>query len=1195
MQMTFPLKSLYILSLLVVFSCQQEQQPERLTKAQRFQEALDEEFRRTYDPALGEIPKDRLFEAVKATRQLQQEFANRRSGAGLGPKFIQRGPTDVGGRTRAILIDEADPERKRIIAGSVAGGLFITDDITENPPVWQNVNDHLDNLAVGALAQDPNAHNVMYMGTGEGFPNADAVRGVGIFKSEDSGLTWTLLESTTSGTIFRYTRGLVVHPVTSHVYAATRNGGVRRSEDGGLTWIKVLGVSLSASNDDMYDIQYSNGRLYASNNTNVYMSETGNRGEWEHITRSGSGFPTDLSRCEVTVCDADPNVMYAVGAISGSASDIYRTSDGGTSWLAVAPPTGGDFTNGQAWYDLDIAVDPFDCNHVIVGGVPIYRTRNGGLNWNRFANNMHVDQHKVVFDPLQPDVVYFGNDGGVWRSENGSANFVDSKNVGYITTQYYGCAIHPDTFSNYMLGGTQDNGTHQLDGPGASSARHVWGGDGFLCHIDEFEPRYQLVSSQFGNWGLSTNGGQTFSSGQSTEGNFLNPSDYDSESGILYAQTGGGNFYRWNVKTSLFELVSFETAGATISTVAVDPNVSNRVYFGMFGGRVVRVDNAHEGDVVANEILLQAGGTPSSIAIGNGAPDHIMVTFSNYGIDNSVMVSTDGGESWEMAEGNLPDMPVRWGIFNPKDPSSAMIATETGVWSTESLDGTATIWEPPLPGEGSPIVRTDMLQIRNSDFVVMAATHGRGLWTTSVFAQPRAKFLAPQVHYINSPLQFIGEVSLNASSYFWDFGDGATADTENPVHTFDEIGEYPVTLTINGNLSTTVTIKILPEVPLPYVAGEPEYGGSFEARPEQYGVSTTNGTAFERGVSNVIGKNGTKSGENAFVTGVNEPFYQDNTLTYLYLPAFDFSDQSIYTLNFWARYDLDPGPDGFNLEYSTDKGQTWRVLGQRESGWYNFNNSGVSSAFPDGTAYWTSAVGGFTNYKRNVSFLAGESDVAFRFVFRSESTGFHPGMAIDDFEISKFEGELVTNLITFSGGFTGDKEITLDWSTRPEYFCQYFEVQRSINGRDFEVIDVVNCKGGLSDLTQQYEHVSNGGRNLYFYRIRVVNEDTETGYFHEFMSETVTIRRKFEGVEVFRLFPNPFTDQVNFTFTDVVKSNIKFELYDATGRLMFEKLDWVDAAFYSLPLSQVPAGIYYLSVAIGEEKEEIFPIMGGLQ
>ncbi|MDX1409006.1 MAG: hypothetical protein R3330_12750, partial [Saprospiraceae bacterium] len=209
MQMTFPLKSLYLLSLLVLFSCQQEKQPERLTKAQRFQEALDEEFRRTYDPTLGYIPKDRLFDAIQETRRMQQEAATRRSGSALNPKFIQRGPSDVGGRTRAILIDAADPERKRILAGSVAGGLFITDDVTEDPPIWQNVDDHLDNLAVGALAQDPNAPNVLYMGTGEGFPNADAVRGLGIFKSEDSGLSWTLLESTSSGTVFRYTRGMI--------------------------------------------------------------------------------------------------------------------------------------------------------------------------------------------------------------------------------------------------------------------------------------------------------------------------------------------------------------------------------------------------------------------------------------------------------------------------------------------------------------------------------------------------------------------------------------------------------------------------------------------------------------------------------------------------------------------------------------------------------------------------------------------------------------------------------------------------------------------------------------------------------------------------------------------------------------------------------------------------------------------------
>src|SRR5690606_21723681 len=134
-----------------------------------------------------------------------------------------------------------------------------------------------------------------------------------------------------------------------------------------------------------------------------------------------------------------------------------------------------------------------------------------------------------------------------------------------------------------------------------------------------------------------------------------------------------------------------------------------------------------------------------------GDPDRILVTRSNYGIQN-VHVTSDGGKNWTNCDGNLPDMPVRAGIFNPRDPNQAMIATEAGVWTTAFLDGANTTWIPPVAGRGIPITRTDDLEIRYSDYVVLAGTHGRGLWTTSVFSDARAKFIAPLVHYVNSPI-----------------------------------------------------------------------------------------------------------------------------------------------------------------------------------------------------------------------------------------------------------------------------------------------------------------------------------------------------------------------------------------------------------------------------------------------------------
>ena len=362
-------------------------------------------------------------------------------------------------------------------------------------------------------------------------------------------------------------------------------------------------------------------------------------------------------------------------------------------------------------------------------------------------------------------------------------------------------------------------------------------------------------------------------------------------------------------------------------------------------------------------------------------------------------------------------------------------------------------------------------------------------------------------------------------------------------------------------------------------------------------MEVTNGSSFARGNSSVNGKAGTKTGQWAMVLAPDGNFYEPNTRTNLYMPGYDFSQQSIYTLSFWARYDIHPGPDGFNVEYTTDNGLTWRILGNVEPGWYNFNNEGVpNSAFPSGTPYFTSVVGGYTNYKRNVSFLSGNEFVAFRFVFRSEATGFHPGVAIDDFEVTKFEGELQTALVdgSFTAEFTGDKEITLNWTTRPEYFCTTIRLERSINGRDYDLVTEVPCKGGVSDLNTKYTFEDQGGRDLYFYRLLVTSEDDNSGYFYEFYSPVVTVRRRFEGIDVFNTFPNPFNNQINITFTEKVGQNVKFELFDQTGRLIQDSEQFINDVFYSMEVYQLPMGVYFLAVTIGDKESKVFPVMGGI-
>jgi hypothetical protein len=1158
-------------------------------KAQSIKDAAEWEFERTKDPALGYPPVERLLVALEQTRQRQDLLAGQMSsrGAVANPRWRERGPNNIGGRTRVILIDRNDPSRKTVWAAGVAGGLWKTTDIDAQDPQWQKINDYKENMAIGAMAQDPSNPLIMYVGTGEGFPNWDAVAGLGVFKTTDGGESWQLLPATLNGQ-FRFTRGMIVTP-QGHVYAANSTG-LFRSQDGGASWTKVLGSGLGA-NDSMFDIVYaSNGALFASTVNHIYRSFTGNPNDWERISQSP--IPTNLGRLEIAVCDLDPDVIYCIGNQGGGASNVFVTTNGGQTWAQRARPennNGSEFTNGQAWYDLEITVDHSNCNHLIAGGVPLRRSTSAAFSWEPFGQGIHVDHHKIVFDEEDPTKVYFGNDGGIYRVLlDGAAPVIQNKNLGYNVTQYYACAMHPDAFSSYFLGGTQDNGSHQLNEWNLTSARNVWGGDGFMFHIDQNDPNIQVVSSQYANWGVSYDGGASFIGGQSLNGGFYTPSDYDNESKILYSQTNDGDFYRWNLVSANLELVDISNINSFgLSHIRVDENVPNRVYF-CGGGQIVRVDDAHTGADVTGEVIGTFGGTISSIDIELGNPDHIIVTFSNYGLTNNIFETKNGGASWQGVEGpTLPDMPVRWGIFNPNDASQAMIATEAGVWTTELLDGNQTEWFPPMPGKGIPLVRTDMLQTRASDKMVLACTHARGMFTTDVFSDPVARMDFNQVHYVNSPMTFQGDLSLGADSWAWTLGDGTASNEENLEHTFTATGEYPVSLTVNGDLTTQGSVKVLPQRPLPFAPGQSAYGGDFEGFTEQYGVYHLAGTSFVRGKSTLPYKSGTKSGENAFVVGIDGAMAH-NTHTMLYLPEFDLSAPGIYEFSFWAKFDLEAGKDGFRVEYSQDGGNNWDVLGAGVTkDWYNTTNNGIIGAvFPNGSTFFSRRESDYKRFFLNISNLAGAGNVAFRFVARTNSSGASAGLAIDDVTITRYEGELATELLDWNAAFSASTQITLDWKTLPEYFCKRFEVERSENGKDFFVVQTLNATGGSTAVPQDYSHSLLGQRNLYFFRLKVINEDQNSGYSYEFYSPVRTVRRNLSGTEVFAVSPNPFTNYVDVAFTDVVNGTVTGDIFDAQGRLISRS----EAAAGGLPsvrfnVPYLAAGVYFLRVQIEGEQE----------
>lgn len=490
------------------------------------------------------------------------------------PSWTSLGPGNVGGRTRAIVINPTTPTT--MYAAGVAGGVWKT---TNGGTSWSPTSDLMANLAVGSLTMDPANPNILYAGTGEGFANGDAVRGAGIFKTTDGGANWTQLANTTS-TDFYYVNDMAISPVNSNrVYAATRTG-VWRTTDGGTNWTKVLnatsvGSTTTAINGGCLDLAIRTDKptdyIFAScgnfEQARIFRNtDAGAAGTWTQVHTEASAGRTSLA-----IAPSNQDIIYALsaeldGTFANALHAVFRSTSSGDAgtWEArvrnsdpnklnasimsfvigaFATNCGLDTTNffgAQSWYDNVIAVDPTDPQRVWVGGVDVMRSDDGAANWGMATHvyqsrtnpqYAHPDQHAIVFHPqyngTSNQTVFIGNDGGIFRSDNARAVVATGNNApcnaaatavnwtslnnGYGVTQFYHGSVYPNGATYF--GGAQDNGTTRgSDSAGANAWSEIWPGDGGYTAIDPTNTNNLFTANTGISVVKSTNGGTTFNS-----------------------------------------------------------------------------------------------------------------------------------------------------------------------------------------------------------------------------------------------------------------------------------------------------------------------------------------------------------------------------------------------------------------------------------------------------------------------------------------------------------------------------------------------------------------------------------------------------------------------------------------------------------------------------------------------------------
>jgi hypothetical protein len=296
------------------------------------------------------------------------------------------------------------------------------------------------------------------------------------------------------------------------------NQGLYRSTDGGTSFTQVLpNIPATTVTYAVADLEISaSGRIFVGTLNNAYSANRG--GGTILYSDDGTTWTTvstytgvsGVGRVELACAPSDANRVYGVVVVNSAAHRIFTSADAGVNWTEATKPASADlgvpasdYTRGQAWYDLIIAVKPNDPNVLVVGGIDIFRSNDAGATWSqisKWSNNrnlntltvsiVHADIHQLVFRPGFPNQLVSGNDGGVSLcSDITDANTIarwSDRNNGYNVTQFYAGDLNSSSGDEMMIAGAQDNGSQLYDGPaGVNSTSDVNGGDGAFCFIEK--------------------------------------------------------------------------------------------------------------------------------------------------------------------------------------------------------------------------------------------------------------------------------------------------------------------------------------------------------------------------------------------------------------------------------------------------------------------------------------------------------------------------------------------------------------------------------------------------------------------------------------------------------------------------------------------------------------------------------------
>ncbi len=668
------------------------------------------------------LPKNAHEKAVKEKMLLPEDNDNPNSPTSSASWFSVN-PTGmfyqftnnnyISGRTNSIVFHPTDANTFYIAAAQ--GGVWKT---TDGGILWSVLTDNLGSISSGDIAMDPSNADILYYGTGELNYSLDSQYGDGIYKSTNAGSSW--IKIVPAATVGSYISRIIVDPVNTNIVLCSGSNGIYRSTNAGSNWLLKLSNDISSLVMDPFDSQI----LYASTGSDaspsVVYKSTDNGLTWFQIN---NGIPSNVGRIQLAISPDNSNYIYASVANSGgSLNGLYRTTNAGANFsLMTSSP---NYLSSQGWYDNAVTVIPGNVNGVVVGGLDVYSSTNGGTTltkrstWSTTSsgNFSHADIHNLSYNG---SVLYCCSDGGVYKSTNNGVNWTDL-NVNISTLQYQSADFDPTDITR-LYGGTQDNNKQTSTNQGVTWIQRTTGDGGYTI-VDYLSTNYVYGQYVNGSVQRSTNYGVSFSNftpSGSSGGLFYNPYELQPSNPMVMV-FGRANVYRTtNCRTATTssgwtQIASTATVGGNVSAIGISYQDQNKIYIGTSNGRILVTSN---------------GGTNWSASTGFPYVSDMWVdslndntcyaTFGGTGVH--VYKTTNSGSSWSNISGNLPSIGVNSIAVKMTTPRTLFVGSDLGVFQSTNDGANWTSFN-----TGFPNVEVYDLKYRSGPKILLAATHGRG-------------------------------------------------------------------------------------------------------------------------------------------------------------------------------------------------------------------------------------------------------------------------------------------------------------------------------------------------------------------------------------------------------------------------------------------------------------------------------------